>query len=72
MLRDMMLAGMGIGSLPSFIAKPQIERGALVPLLTDHVFPKRHVYALYPTSRHLQQKVRVFLDFLADTLEARL
>ncbi|SCY47212.1 LysR family transcriptional regulator [Microvirga guangxiensis] len=72
MLRDMLLAGMGIGALPSFIAKPQIDSGALVPVLKDHVFPQRHVYAVYPTSRHLQRKVRVFLDFLADTLEARL
>jgi DNA-binding transcriptional LysR family regulator len=72
MLRDLILAGMGIGALPSFIAKPQIENGALVPILTDHVFPQRHVYAVYPTSRYLQRKVRVFLDFLTDTLRNRL
>ncbi|MGO4387667.1 LysR family transcriptional regulator [Microvirga sp. 2YAF29] len=70
MLCDMLLAGMGIGALPSFIAKPQIDSGALVTVLTDHEFPQRHVYAVYPTSRHLQRKVRVFLDFLADTFEA--
>ncbi len=72
MLRDMLLAGMGIGALPSFIARPQVDSGALVPVLKDHVFSQRHVYAIYPTSRHLQRKVRVFLDFLANTLEAHL
>lgn len=72
MLRDMILAGMGVGALPSFIANPQIERAALVPILTDHTFPQRHVYALYPTSRHLQRKVRAFSDFLADTLKTHL
>ncbi|WP_198411894.1 LysR family transcriptional regulator [Microvirga flavescens] len=65
MLRDMIVAGMGIGALPSFIAKPEIDRGALMPVLADHTFPRRHVYAVYPTNRHLQNKVRVFLDFLA-------
>ncbi|MGO4706001.1 LysR family transcriptional regulator [Microvirga sp. 2MCAF38] len=71
-LRDMIVAGMGIGALPSFIAKPEIGRGALVPVLVDHAFPRRHVYAVYPTTRHLQSKVRVFLDFLTDTFEEQL
>lgn len=72
MLCDLIKAGMGIGALPSFIAKPQIEAGSLVPILTDHSFPQRHVHAVYPTSRHLQRRVRVFLDFLADNLDASL
>ncbi len=69
MLRDMLLAGLGIGALPSFLAKPFLERGELVAVLTDHTFPMRHVFAVYPTSRHLQQKVRVFIDFLAEELQ---
>jgi DNA-binding transcriptional LysR family regulator len=72
MLRDMMLNGMGIGALPSFIAKQFLESGELVPVLPDHTFPQRHVYAVYPTGRHLQRKVRAFLDFLADNLAPHL
>ena len=32
----------------------------------------RHVYAVYPTSRHLQPKVKAFVDFLAEHLPATL
>lgn len=70
MLRDLILAGTGIGALPSFIAKPHIESGALVQILKDYVFPQRHVYAVYPTSRYLQPKVRVFLDFLTNSIRS--
>ncbi len=70
MLRDMLLAGLGIGSLPSFLANPLLESGALIRLLEDYRFPERHVFALYPTGRHLQRKVRSFIDFLAEGLQA--
>jgi DNA-binding transcriptional LysR family regulator len=68
MLRDMILAGLGIGALPSFLAEPHLSRGDLVALLPDQALPDRHVFAVYPTGRHLQRKVRVFVDFLADVL----
>ncbi|NNC01110.1 LysR family transcriptional regulator, partial [Corallococcus exiguus] len=69
MLRDMILAGSGIGALPSFLARPLIAKKALIPVLADHVFPERHVFAVYATNRHLQRKVRVFLDFLAEAID---
>ncbi|HZH28281.1 MAG TPA: LysR family transcriptional regulator [Azospirillaceae bacterium] len=68
MLRDMLLAGMGIGALPSFLAEPLLQTKALVQVLPDHTFPKRHIYAVYATNRHLQRKVRAFVDFLAKSL----
>jgi DNA-binding transcriptional LysR family regulator len=69
-LRDLILAGSGIGSLPSFLAEPHLSRGDLVAVLPDHAFPARHVFAVYPTGRHLQRKVRAFVDFLAEVLRA--
>lgn len=68
-LGDMLLAGAGIGALPSFIAQPLLERGELVRILPDQQFAKRGIYALYPSNRHLQQKVRVFVDFLAEAMQ---
>jgi DNA-binding transcriptional LysR family regulator len=65
-LRDLLVAGAGIGSLPSFVANPSLRSGALVRILGDHRLPTRHVYAVYPTSRHLLRKVRVFVDYLAE------
>jgi DNA-binding transcriptional LysR family regulator len=71
MLRDLLVAGAGVGTLPSFLAYPCIERGELVPVLSDYKFPTRHVFAVYPTARHLQRKVRAFVDFLSNTLDHR-
>ena len=68
MLRDMLLAGMGIGALPSFLAEPHLRTKALAQVLPDHAFPKRHIHAVYPTNRHLQPKARAFVDFLAKSL----
>jgi DNA-binding transcriptional LysR family regulator len=67
-LRDLLLGGIGIGALPSFLAAPCMARGELVRLLPDYRFPTRHVFAVYPTTRHLQRKVRAFVDFLSEAL----
>lgn len=68
MLRDLLIAGLGIGALPSFLADPAIARGELQRVLAAFVDEPRHVYAVYPTSRHLQPKVKAFVEFLARRL----
>lgn len=71
MLRDLLVAGLGIGALPSFLARPAIAAGQLVALnFPGLAVQARHVYAVYPTQRHLQPKVRAFVDFLAEELPA--
>ena len=71
MLRDLLVAGLGIGALPSFLARPAIAAGQLVTLdLADQAAQARHVYAVYPTQRHLLPKVPAFVDFLAEELPA--
>jgi DNA-binding transcriptional LysR family regulator len=71
MLSDMLQAGLGIGALPSFIAFPAIERGELVQVLAEYKMAARTIYALYPSSRHLQQKVTAFVDFLSEALKEK-
>lgn len=71
-LRDLLVAGLGIGALPSFLAAPALASGALVEVLPEYRFAPRQVFAVYPTSRHLQPKVRAFVDFLAERLPAAL
>lgn len=63
-LRDCAIAGLGILRQPTFIVYRAIEEGHLEPLLTDHHWPEFNAYALYPSARHLSQRVRVFVDFL--------
>lgn len=68
LLRDLLVVGMGIGALPSFLAAPALANGDLQRVLPDHQYPPRIVYAVYPTQRHLQPKVRAFIDFLHEAL----
>ena len=70
LLRDLLIAGLGIGALPSFIADPAIARGELRRVMPDFMDEPRYVYAVYPTSRHLQPKVRAFVEFLAGRLSS--
>lgn len=63
-LRDAALHDLGIALLPTFIAEPDIGDGRLVAVLADYAAPPIGVYALYPPSRFLSAKVRVFVDFL--------
>ncbi|MGZ0702831.1 LysR family transcriptional regulator [Pseudomonas sp. L5B5] len=68
MLADMLVAGLGIGALPAFVAQPLLDSGQLLRVLPEQRLPSRHIYALYPSQRHLSQKVRVFVDFLVEAL----
>jgi DNA-binding transcriptional LysR family regulator len=71
-LRDAALRGLGIALLPVFIIGRELEEGRLAVVLQDYEPPPVAVYALYPPSRYLSAKVRVFVDFLvARFAEAR-
>lgn len=59
-------AGLGIVQVPSFVAGAHIRAGRIVPLLTGFETAPMPVQVIYPPGRHLAQKVRVLVDFLAD------
>ncbi len=67
-LRQAALRGHGVTFLPSFLVGDDVRAGRLVPLLTGHVDAETGLHAVYPESRHLSPKVRVFIDWLAETL----
>jgi len=68
-LRDAAVDGLGIVLLPAFIVYREIERGALVPVLTGYHYTQLAAYAIYPQTRHLSQRVRAFVDFLSQRFE---
>lgn len=70
-LRDAALAGLGIALLPTFIAGAEIRSGKLRGVLAGYQAPELSVCALYPPTRHLSVKVRVFIDFLVERLGSR-
>lgn len=58
-------AGSGITQLPTFLMHEAIRDGRLKPILAEFEPPPLGLYAIYPQSRNLSVKVRVFIDFLA-------
>jgi DNA-binding transcriptional LysR family regulator len=72
MLGQMLATGQGVGSLPSFIARPLLAQGQLERVLPDWQLQPRVAYIVYPGKRHLQSKVRALSDFLAAELPAML
>ena len=66
-LRAAALQGLGVARLPTFIVGDALRQGHLLRLLTDWSDERESgVYAVYPASRNLAPKVRVFVDFLVE------
>ena len=71
-VRDLLLAGMGIGLVWNYAVDREIAEGRLVPLLPEWtpVGPfGQTAYALWLPQSHLPPKIRVFVDFLAARLQ---
>ncbi|ASV88023.1 lysR substrate binding domain protein (plasmid) [Ochrobactrum quorumnocens] len=60
--------GFGITCLPHFAVAQQIAERKLVPVLNDYTAEAGIFRVLWPTSRYLSPKIRVFVDFMAANL----
>ncbi|CAN7149058.1 LysR family transcriptional regulator [Agrobacterium tumefaciens] len=58
----------GITCLPFFAAASEIAEGKLVSVLDDYLAATGAFRVLWPTSRYLSPKVRVFVDYMAANL----
>lgn len=65
-LVDAAIAGIGVAALPSFAASEHIVAGRLVELLSDYVLPDSTLYAVFLPDRRLPERIRSFVQFLAD------
>lgn len=63
--------GLGLAQVPRFHIEGDLARGALVELLKDTPPPPEPVSLLYPRSRQLSPRVRVFVDWAARQFAAR-
>lgn len=59
-------AGLGLIQVPRYRVRHQIASGELVPVLARYPPPPMEVSVLYPQSRHLSSRLRVFIDWLTD------
>ena len=70
-LREAAVGGMGIAGAAAFIVRDALRSGQLVEVLPGYTLRPRTLYALYPHSRQLSPKVRVFVDFAVQHYQNR-
>lgn len=68
-LRDMLIAGAGIGTLPSFVSDGPVARGELVRLLPAYSFATRDICAVTAARLGMDARVLIFLDYLKSALK---
>ncbi|WP_430010322.1 LysR family transcriptional regulator [Methylophaga lonarensis] len=66
-LCDAAICGQGLIMMPDFICYQAIRDGRLISILEDFM-PDRElgIYAVYPGTRHLSERVRVMIEFLSE------
>ncbi len=65
------LHGLGLIVVAWYVVNSDLEKGRLVPVLTNYSLPPLDIHAVYPHRRYLSTKIRTFLDFLQEWLEQR-
>lgn len=63
-LQSLAVQGQGIIHSPTFIVWREIASGELVKILDHYQSPPLNAYAVYPPTRHLAARLRLFIDFL--------
>lgn len=64
------LAGVGIGLLPAYVAADDLRAGRLLPLLAEfEALPEIGIYLVYLPNRSLPRRVRALIDFLVRRFE---
>lgn len=72
LLRQSVLSGLGIASLPSFICKHDLAEGRMVEVLPGWRLPGKTFFAVFPHHQVVPVRVRAFIDFLVEKLRPNL
>jgi DNA-binding transcriptional LysR family regulator len=59
------LAGHGVIQVPCFLVRPHLEAGTLRRVLEEWTTPAIPLHVVYPPNRHLSNKLRIFVDWVA-------
>jgi DNA-binding transcriptional LysR family regulator len=59
------LAGLGIIQVPTFMVHDHFGSGALRPILSDWAIDPLPLHVVYAPNRHLSNRLRVFVDWIA-------
>ncbi len=60
--------GLGLACVPDFAIHRQLDDGSLIAVLSASIQDSVIMRVLWPSSRHLSPKLRVFVDFMAENL----
>lgn len=60
------MAGLGVMHALTFLVQHHISSGELEPVMADWSTGSVPLHAVYPPNRHLSNKVRVFVDWIAE------
>ncbi|WP_027856420.1 LysR family transcriptional regulator [Marinobacterium jannaschii] len=61
--------GLGIARLPRPFSAGMVEQGSLVPVLEEYKANQVTINAVYPSRRHLNPKVRLFIDYVKEMIQ---
>ncbi len=65
-IRDAVMNDVGIALVPALLVKEEIESGTLVSILNDYAPDPIRISAVYPSTRLIPRKVKLFVDFIKD------
>lgn len=65
-----LLSGMGLGQTFRFMAEPHFASGTLVEILPEWSTPAQRLSIVYPPNRHLNARLRVFVDWAVEHFAA--
>ncbi len=60
------LSGLGVLQAPRFMVQQELASGALRPVLSEWTAGGLPLYVVYPPNAHLSNRLRVFVDWVAD------
>ena len=65
-VREALLAGLGVGVLPDWLARESVAAGRLLRILPRWQAPPLAMHVIHPADRKLPARVRAFTDFATD------
>lgn len=68
LLRQAVLSGLGIATLPAFVCKHDLASGRMLEVLPGWHSPSTQFYAVFPNHKAIPPHARVLIDFLIERL----
>jgi DNA-binding transcriptional LysR family regulator len=63
--------GLGLAALPWYVARESVRSGAVLPLLPQWSLPAQEMHAVFPSPRHVPEKVRQFAHILSQHFDGQ-